>query len=288
MLATIFYHRGCMRFKTLDTNTNFKDKIWHKYLGRPYYLHVTDYGGDGPVIVFLHGLGSSSANWAKLIPLLQAHYRCISVDLIGFGESPKPTWYGYTMEEHLRSIHKTLDNMHLLQPYILVGHSLGSLLATRYASSYGQRISRLILLSPPVYAPLHTIENRSARNRTSMYLRAYKFLRTHPRATPENMQRLGRILPQLKSLQLNTETWDPFIRSLEQCIENQTLLIDIRNVTAPIDIFYGIFDEVIVPYNIRQLPNIRDITLYPLRVNHIIGKRYALAVAKILLRFNHL
>lgn len=254
----------------------------HKILRRPYKLHVYDHGGSGPVVIMLHGLASSSANWRYLIPLLKESHRCITIDLIGFGDSPKPQWYAYTMEEHLKNVHAAIKGLKLDEPFTLVGHSLGSLLATRYAREHPSRVSHLVLLSPPVYMTPDSIANRRARQRTSLYLRAYRFMRTHPRVTPENIIRLTRILPQMKFLVVNANTWTPFLRSLEQCIENQTIVSDIRHVVCPVDIFYGIFDEVIVPYNIKQLARLRDVSIHPLRVDHIVGKRYATAVAKIL------
>jgi pimeloyl-ACP methyl ester carboxylesterase len=268
----------------IQTSTKPKtlDLFWHKYLRRPYKLHVYDHGGTGPVIVLLHGLASSSANWDPLIPLLKDSYRCISIDLVGFGDSPKPQWYEYTMEEHIRDIRYTVKRLRIQKPFTLVGHSLGGLIATRYARQLPHHIQRLVLLSPPVYAPIDSIASRRARQRTSMYLTAYRYLRTHPRATPDNILRLSRILPPMKFLTFNRATWLPFIRSLEQCIENQTIIQDIVDVQAPIDVFYGVFDEVVVPYNVKQLARIRAVTLHPLRVNHMVGKRYALAVSQVL------
>jgi cis-3-alkyl-4-acyloxetan-2-one decarboxylase len=267
---------------TTNTRPRPLDIFWHKILKRPYRLHLIDHGGSGPVIIFLHGLASSSANWEPIIPLLRDKYRCITIDLVGFGDSPKPDWYRYTMEEHIRDINKTIKHLRIQRPFILVGHSLGSLLATRYARLNPRDVSRLVLLSPPVYAPLDTIDSRTARQRTSMYLRAYRFIRTHEVINYDNIIRLTRIIPAMKFLVLNEATWTPFIRSLEQCIENQTIIRDIVAVKAPVDIFYGIFDEVVVTYNVKQLAKIRDVTLYPLKVNHIVGKRYAVAVAKVL------
>jgi pimeloyl-ACP methyl ester carboxylesterase len=265
-----------------ETKPKLFDVFWHKYINRPYILHTHDHGGNGPVIILLHGLASSSANWDPLIPLLKQNYRCITIDLIGFGDSPKPQWYSYTMEEHLRDIRRTIKSLNLRQDFILIGHSLGSLLATRYARKYAKNISRLILLSPPVYSPLGTIESRSARQRTSMYLKAYQYLRSNKRITVENFQRISRIIPAMKFLVVNRATWVPMLRSLEQCIEHQTIIDDIVIVRAPVDIFYGIFDEVVVPYNVMQLAKIRDVTLHPLKVQHAVGKRYAEAVAKVL------
>ncbi len=265
-----------------DATLTRLDRFWHQTLRRPYRLHVFDHGGSGPVIILLHGLASSGANWKPLIPLLKQSYRCITIDLVGFGDSPKPQWYDYTMEEHIRDLHHTISKLHLRQPYTLLGHSLGSLIATRYARINQKDITRLILLSPPVYAPLGTIASKRARQRTSMYLAAYRYIRTQKRVTGANIVRLSRIVPIMKFLVLDQSTWLPFVRSLEQCIEHQTIIADITEVPAPVDIFYGVFDEVVIPYNVRQLARLRDVTLYPLKVNHMIGKRYAAAVAKVL------
>jgi pimeloyl-ACP methyl ester carboxylesterase len=269
-----------------QTKPKFVDVVWHKYLRRPYKLHTYDHGGvksNRPIIIFLHGLASSSANWDPLIPLLTDKYRCISIDLAGFGDSPKPQWYKYTMDEHIHDIHRTIQALRLRQPFMLVGHSLGSLLATRYAREHQQQVKRLILLSPPVYAPVDSIENRAARQRTSMYLKAYRFIRTNKKVTLENIIRLSRIVPPMKFLVLNRATWIPLIRSLEQCIENQTIIEDIVKVKAPIDIFFGTFDEVVVPYNVKQLAKLHDVTLHPLKVNHAVTNRYAEAVSAVLL-----
>lgn len=268
-----------------ETKPTLFDILWHKYARRPYKLHTLDHGGKGPVIILLHGLASSSANWEPLIPLLKEKYHCISIDLVGFGDSPKPQWYQYNIDDHIRCIRRTIASLGLSEPFILVGHSMGSLLATRYARVLPKHVSRLVLLSPPVYGPLDHISSRVARSRTAMYLRAYKFLRSNKRVTPENMVRLSRIVPPLRTLILNHATWLPIIRSLEHCIEQQTIIQDIAQVQAPVDIFYGTLDEVVVPYNVRQLASLRDVHLHALKVNHAVNKRYAAAVANTLKRW---
>jgi pimeloyl-ACP methyl ester carboxylesterase len=273
---------------TQSTSLPFRERVWHKWFGRPYTLHYIDHGGgkkskqNRPVIVLLHGLASSSANWDLLTPLLENTHHCISIDLLGFGESPKPQWSAYTIEDHMSSVHKTIRKLRLRRPFTIVGHSLGSLLATRYASLYPEQLERIVLLSPPVYPPLKSLESFPARVRTSMYLRAYAYLRNHPRVTPENIVRLTKFIPQLKFMVLNRPTWLPLVRSLENCIEQQTLVRDIRRVHMPIDVFFGKLDEVVVPYNVRQLSKIADVRLHPLNVNHAVGKRYSTAVAKVL------
>ena len=260
---------------------NIQDQIWHQRLRRPYRLHTVDHGGQGPVVILLHGLAASSSNWQELVDLLKPDFRCISVDLLGFGESSKPEWAAYSMTDHVRSIDYTIRRLALKDPYILIGHSLGSLLATRYAAGHGTNISRLILLSPPIYLSPASITKRIARRRTTLYLQAYKFLRTHPRVTPENVIRLKRLVPQARYLDLRPDTWTAFVRSLEYCIEQQTMEEDIRHVDRPIDLFYGKFDEVVVPHNIKSL-SAGNLTIHTPNASHAIGKRYAAAVAKVI------
>jgi pimeloyl-ACP methyl ester carboxylesterase len=272
--------------KVLESETAL-GMFWHKYLRQPYRLHVIDHGGDGPVIIFLHGIAASSDKWSYLIPQLQADFHCISIDLVGFGQSPKPQWYSYTMDDHLRCIHRTIRGLKLKQPFILAGHSLGSLLASRYACLSPKSVRQLVLLSPPVYAPLDTlrsITSKTARARNQLLLKIYLFLRTNRRMTLENFKRLSYILPLPKSVWRYPETRIPFIRSLKNCIETQTISEDLAHCDMPIDIFYGSLDQVVVAFNIRQLKSIKNLHVYGIRgVNHDIGKRYANAVATFLL-----
>ena len=46
--------------------------------------------GDGPLLVLIHGITSSSANWLPVMPLLAEHYTVLAPDLLGHGASAKP------------------------------------------------------------------------------------------------------------------------------------------------------------------------------------------------------
>ncbi len=259
------------------------DQFWHDTLRRPYHLYTRDHGGSGPVLVLLHGIAASSDDWRYVIAALQGHYHIITIDLLGFGRSPKPQWATYRIEQHIRHIEAALARVHPRGDLTLAGHSLGSLLATRLARRHPRRISRLLLLSPPIYPPLPTIVSAAARRRTALYFRLYAFLRLHPRVSSKNFERLKRILPLPRSVITNPETWLPFERTLEHCIEQQTILADITAVRAPVDIFYGTLDGVVVPHNIEALEHVHGVSVHRLtRQNHDLTRRYAAAIAKIL------
>lgn len=114
--------------------------------------YIRDYGGDGEVVVLLHGFASSSRYWRRLQPLLSTDgYRVITIDLLGFGKAPKPKTVNYSYEIHVQHIYDALEQISVTQPVILVGHSMGALLAARYALIYETSIKSLVLLHPPLY-----------------------------------------------------------------------------------------------------------------------------------------
>jgi pimeloyl-ACP methyl ester carboxylesterase len=259
------------------------DRFWHGTLRRPYHLYSHDHGGSGPVLILLHGIAASSDDWHEVVAALKSHYHIITIDLLGFGRSPKPQWASYVPQQHIRHIEATLRRVYPRGDFLLAGHSLGSLLATRLARRHPRRIRRLLLLSPPVYPPLDTITSAAARRRTALYFRLYKFLRLHPRVSVKNFERLKRILPLPRSVVRQPLTWLPFERTLEHCIEQQTIMADITAVRAPVDIFYGTLDGVVVPYNIEALEHLNGVSVHRIpRQNHDLTRRYALHIAKLL------
>ncbi len=245
----------------------------------PYRLHAT-VQGSGPPVVLLHGLAGSSANWNKLTAQLRDNYTCVSIDLLGFGESPKPLWVSYTPDQHIRSIRHTIKRLGVKKPYIVIGHSLGSLLALRYAAVYRSEVSKLYLLSPPIYKS-DAASKRRAYHRfvESLYDRLYRRLRTHKNATLGAARRLRRILPDSEQWMLDETTWVPFARSLEQCIEKQNPYRDLKKLSTAVHIFYGTRDRLLSVANIKAItePNVE---LHQVKSGHSLDKNYTDAVTK--------
>ncbi|QQS19723.1 alpha/beta hydrolase [Candidatus Saccharibacteria bacterium] len=259
------------------------DYFLHGMLGRPYRLHAERSGDKTkPSIVLLHGIAASGDDWRKVLTYLESNYHCTTIDLLGFGKSPKPQWLGYTMEDHMRSLYHTMNKLHLRGQFLLIGHSLGSFLAARYATQHETNINRLLLLSPPVYPPLTQIKSKSARKLTGLLLNMYKFLRDDPRINPESFKRLSYIAPLPKSVIRNPDTWLPFMRTLKECIEKQTVLKDVQQLTIPVDVCYGTLDQVVVSSNVALLANNNNVRLHSFLNTHDLTTRYGKLVAKVL------
>jgi 3-oxoadipate enol-lactonase len=89
-----------------------------------------DSAGAGPVVLLLHGIGSSRRKWEPQVAPLVAHgYRVVRVDLRGFGDSETPPGK-YVMDDFVADIVAFVDGIGL-EGFHLVGHSLGGMIAQR-------------------------------------------------------------------------------------------------------------------------------------------------------------
>lgn len=106
------------------------------------YLEV----GQGPALVMLHGFMGSAVTWWPLMQKLQSHYRCISLDLLGFGKSAKPA-LRYNIALEVAFVSQVLKALSL-EPCYLLGHSFGGWIGATYALKYPQALQGLILAAP--------------------------------------------------------------------------------------------------------------------------------------------
>ena len=84
----------------------------------------------------IHGIGNSEESWNEVIKRLPDTIRVVTVDLLGFGKSPKPRWAMYNASTQARAVRKTLLQLGLFGKFHIVGHSLGSLVAIEMARRY--------------------------------------------------------------------------------------------------------------------------------------------------------
>lgn len=103
---------------------------------------------NGQTVVLLHGKNFCGATWEGTIRFLTGHgYRVIAPDQIGFCSSTKPAYYQYTFQQ-LAANTRALIKSRGVDKIILLGHSTGGMLATRFALMYPEMVSHLELLDP--------------------------------------------------------------------------------------------------------------------------------------------
>jgi pimeloyl-[acyl-carrier protein] methyl ester esterase len=107
-------------------------------------LYYQDTGTGNP-LVFVHGWSFSGVVWQSQRELFQNCFRCIIVDLPGHGESA-PSLSGYALDDFVTSLGELFAHLDLRE-VVLVGWSLGALMALAAAQTYRDRISALVLVA---------------------------------------------------------------------------------------------------------------------------------------------
>jgi pimeloyl-ACP methyl ester carboxylesterase len=247
---------------------------------RPPLLHVAGDVGDGPPVVMIHGIASSSVTFERLVPLVEPHHRVIAIDLLGFGASPAPADAEYTIDEHAASLRRTIRSLRLREPFVLVGHSMGALIATRYAVLEPRRVAKLVLVSPPVYLPTETIGAGRDRAAQGLYFRAYEYLRENKDFTIRAAASLARLSPIKNLLDVSETSWRAFVLSLQNSIETQTTVTDLASVRAPVEVVYGSLDPFLAPAGLRVVEQLRGVTTHRVEGgDHVIRPRMARVIA---------
>ncbi len=209
-------------------------------------LH-TEKSGTGPTIVLLHGFLADGTYWHTLAKELSQSYTVIAVDLLGFGKSPKPWRSRYDVAAHLGSIHETIQTeIAPGQPFILMGHSMGSVLASLYAAEYPEQLTHVVAINPPMFADKK--QARNAIKRTNIF---YRLLLYSP------FGRLGRWVTayaaraaarsqfhKLEALQyvaqgFKNTTHRSRQKSLKNVIESHAFLDAIHAVDVPLTVLVG-------------------------------------------------
>jgi pimeloyl-ACP methyl ester carboxylesterase len=105
-----------------------------------------DEGSGSQTILFIHGLGSYAPAWKKNIEELKSSYRCIAIDLPGYGRSSKGEYDG-SMSFFSKSVISFMDSLGL-DDVVLAGHSMGGQIAMVTSLSHPDRVSKLVLVAP--------------------------------------------------------------------------------------------------------------------------------------------
>ena len=228
--------------------------LLHKYLRIPYRLHVyVDKKVKKPTatVLLLHGMGNSGASWDEVVKKLPKDIRVISIDLLGFGQSPSPRWLKYSTVVQARSVTSTLLRMGISQQLIIVGHSMGSLVAVELAKQYPFFVKSLILCSPPFY---NNEEKKTLLPNPNVVLKKfYKLLQKYPKNIVEVVPLVTRLNIVGKAFNVTSENVDIYLGALQASIINQTGFHDVKKLKKPIRLLHGIIDPVVIKDNLDEI-----------------------------------
>ena len=261
----------------------FFEDFWHKTLKRPHALNVGMKQGSGLPIVLLHGLGGKSEDWDPAISQIDLeNNKVIAMDLLGFGKSPKPDFKHYSVDDHAASVIKTIKKLGIKQPIVLVGHSMGAVVAARVAATGKLTINHLILYQVPVYADSPEYKVKDVRNKA--YTTVITTALRHPKRTMRLVYLLGRAASNFIYITLDPKSWRPFEQSLLNTVMRDSIYQDLAKISVPISVIYGRYDMVVIRRNIKKIYRKSDLVqFYEVSEAHRITKKTGRIINSILL-----
>jgi len=216
--------------------------------------------------------------WNQAAFAVSTQNRAVSLDLLGFGQSPKPADIPYTVENHLESIELTLESLlrDSEERMTIVGHSIGGIIAAAFAAKHPERVSRLVLFSVPINerdvaagaGRLHQARAAFVDNFGPLREKGIKLSKSAAVRSVLGRDRLTRYLPTL--------------RSLANTVEVEQVGRDLKAVPEiPVTVVYGTRDPFVVPEYVESLGELRDnIEVARLDAGHDIATQFAAVAAR--------
>jgi len=252
----------------------------HRWLRIPYTLNVRSrrrVKHAKATVLFIHGIGASGAMWDEVIKGLTKDIDVVTIDLLGFGQSPRPTWAVYSAKTQARSVIATILKLRLRGRIIIVGHSLGALVAVETAKRYPLLIKSLILCSPPFYSNRETrlIVSNPDKVLRNMYIAAQK--------RPDQIVKISALALKYglvnKAFDVTKDNVDSYVAALEASIINQTSLEDAKQLRQPVQIIHGALDPVVIKKNLKEVTRVNPhVSFRQVLAGHEVAGLYIKAV----------
>lgn len=259
-------------------------RLFHQYLGVPYKLHIHDIRkvkNPRATLLFIHGIGSSGAEWRDVISRLPSDVSIITIDLLGFGQSPRPEWAKYSADEQAKAVIATLLRRGIATKLVVVGHSLGALVAVEVAKRYPVLVRSLVLCSPPFYAP------DNGPNKIPSPDSLLKLLYSKVEHNQAYFLKLANLAVRYKlvnpAFTLDEATFSSYVQTLKATIMSQSAYQDAMTLRRPVTIVYGSFDPFVIDKNLKQIAKANsNVTLKKILVGHEIIGRFVPAVVGVI------
>ncbi|MDO4611519.1 MAG: alpha/beta hydrolase [Candidatus Saccharibacteria bacterium] len=212
-------------------------KIKYEIFKRPLELSKThdfcESKSPKLTVVFVHGIAATSASFKNTLDYLEGtrsmqDVRFVTFDLLGAGKSYTSDRLEYNFDEQLTALENSIKKLHAKTPLVLVGHSMGTMIATRYAAAHKKEVRELILVSPPIY--------RAEDIKSPAFAQAMIGFR-------EVMKQKNR--EAIKSKAFNNE-----IKNIVSNTKNYDFLV---KTTKPTTLIFGDKDLIIATFNIPKL-----------------------------------
>lgn len=208
-----------------------------------------DEGKGEEVILFIHGLGSYAPAWKKNIEALKEDYRCLAIDLPGYGKSSKGK-YEASMAYYATVVKEFLTGLGI-EKATLAGHSMGGQIAITTALAYPGLVKRLILVAPAGFETFHKGERqwfREVLTPTAVRLTTVEQIRENIAWNFYNMPGDAEFMISDRIAMRSAEGFDAYCYIIPECVKgmvDQPVFDELPNVKQPAIAIFGHQDNLI-------------------------------------------
>jgi pimeloyl-ACP methyl ester carboxylesterase len=259
-------------------------RVWHIKLGRPFRLRFAAAKPAGEPrmrVLLLHGLASDSGFWQPLtIELAKRGCEVLAPDLLGHGMSPKPNFIPYSTDDQAEAVLALLRRKRWTDVTV-VGHSMGSLVATRLAMAAPRRVGRLLLFEPPLYSDLPEFKTHARRRR--FYYDIYERIAANPTGAITMARLVARISKSWSKYLASEQSWLPIERSLRNTVMEGGTFDELKNIAVQTDIVHGRLDVAVSRAELKKmLKHNEKITFHTTIERHNLSKGSARFLANLI------
>ncbi|WP_294249238.1 alpha/beta hydrolase [uncultured Chryseobacterium sp.] len=217
------------------------------------YMDVQPKVANGRTIMLLHGKNFNGAYWEQTARDLSGKgFRVIIPDQIGFGKSSKPQTYQFSFSQLAENTKAILDELHI-DKTIVLGHSMGGMVATRFTLMYPEKVQQLILENPigledyKTFASYQTIDQayQSELKNTAESYKNYQLKFYYDNQWKSEYQPwLDLIAGWTLHPDYPKVAWDAALTS--DMIYNQPVCYEFKNITVPTLLIIGTRDRTAI------------------------------------------
>lgn len=261
--------------KTQPKFYNLSTKFYHKTLKRPFFFKKSlEILPESPTltVVFLHGISADSSTWQKTFINLKKNndfpsIRFIALDLLGFGKSLKADWLNYDFKEFDKALKNSLKKYHIKTPIILIGHSMGCLIAANFAKSNKKLVKNLVLISPPIIK-----KDEIAKLPDKFYAKTYSSIEKF--ANTPSLKTLAKFAESASSFRGQYLDTKAFNETMKNLILNPHNFNTFCELSLPTTIIHGRLDPLVIGKNLDEIAQQNThIRLSPVMSTHDISRQ---------------
>ena len=255
------------------------------------FMDVKPSSPNGQSVILFHGKNFTGFYWKEVIDFLsRAGFRVIVPDQLGWGLSTKPN-VKYSFEMLAQNNKMLLDSLQIAKVNV-IGHSMGGMLAARFALMYPERTIKLILEDPlgledyKKFIPYKTMEQQYKKELSATYASYKKYQQSYyPVWKPEYEQYVDAQAEPLQQKDFSTVAW---VNALTyQMIYEQPVLYDLSKLNVPTLLIAGQLDRTVVGKEMLPAKKQKLYGNYPLLVTNA-GKKIKNAKVVILPGVGHI